>query len=86
MRALGACSKSKVVPPPARLYNSLANLCYVEDSLLSGRMRALPGKPRILFICDSREAVEPLWGPAADKIEAVIVSDPMRAMASLSRE
>lgn len=43
-------------------------------------------KPKILFVCESRETVDRLWPTAADHVEAVVVSDPVRALASVARE
>ena len=43
-------------------------------------------KPKYLFVCDSREDVNDLLGPAADKCEVVIVKNPLRALARLANE
>ena len=46
----------------------------------------MSGKPKYLFVCDSREHVDDLLGPAADKYEVVIVKNPLRALARLTNE
>jgi two-component system, sensor histidine kinase SagS len=46
----------------------------------------LSGKPKILFVCDSREKLDELFGAAADDYEWVVVRNPMRALAYLTRE
>ena len=46
----------------------------------------MAGKPRILFVCDSRDHVEQVLGSASDNYEAVVVENPMRALAHLTRE
>ena len=46
----------------------------------------MSGKPKYLFVCDSREDVNDLLGPAADKCEVVIVKNPLRALARLANE
>jgi two-component system, sensor histidine kinase SagS len=46
----------------------------------------LSGKPKILFVCDSPEKVGELFGPAADAYELVVVKNPMRGLAHLTRE
>ena len=46
----------------------------------------MPEKPKYLFVCDSREDVNDLLGPAADKCEVVIVKNPLRALARLTNE
>lgn len=46
----------------------------------------MPGKPKILFICQSREVVDRLLGPSAEQYEINVVENPLRALASLTRE
>ena len=46
----------------------------------------MPGKPRILFICDSRETVDQLLGESASSYEAVLVQSSGEALAVLTRE
>jgi len=46
----------------------------------------LPRKPRILFICDTRETADQLLGPRAGSYDVVLVRNPMRALALLRRE
>ena len=46
----------------------------------------MSGKPKILFVCDSREKLDELFGAAADDYEWVVVRNPMRALAYLTRE
>jgi CheY-like chemotaxis protein len=46
----------------------------------------LSEKPKILFVCDSREAAEHVLGLAAEQFELVVVSNPMRALALLTRD
>jgi len=46
----------------------------------------LSGKPKILLVADSPKVVERLLGPAADAFDLVVVQNPMRALAHLSRE
>ena len=46
----------------------------------------MPGKPKILFISQSRELAERLLGAAAEQYEIVAVENPLRALASLARE
>lgn len=43
-------------------------------------------KPKILFVCRSREPVEQFLGPLAEKYELVVVENPMRALARVSRD
>ncbi|NLX95341.1 MAG: response regulator [Rhodopirellula sp.] len=47
---------------------------------------ALPGKPRILFIGRSPEVVDRVFGVSADCHEIVVVENPLRALACLTRE
>jgi len=49
-------------------------------------MGELPGKPKILFICDSRKEVADLLGRAVDTCDVVVAGNPMRALARLTRE
>ena len=49
-------------------------------------MTQLTQKPRILVVCDSRENVDELLGSMADAYDVVVVSHPMRALATLTRE
>jgi len=46
----------------------------------------LPGKPRILFICDSPQVVEQVFGQSADSFDVVVVENPLRALVYLTRE
>jgi len=46
----------------------------------------LSGKPRILFVGDARENVEPFVGPGAEPCEVVFVPNPVQALALLGRE
>ena len=46
----------------------------------------MPRKPRILFICDTRETADQLLGPRAGSYDVVLVRNPMRALALLRRE
>jgi len=46
----------------------------------------LTTKPKILLICDSRENAEQLLAHAADSHEVLVVQNPMRALAYLTRE
>jgi len=46
----------------------------------------LSGKPRILFVCQSRDEVDRLLGRTADTYDLVVVNNPMRALAYLTRE
>jgi len=46
----------------------------------------LPGKPRILFICDSPQVVEQVCGQAAGTFDVVVVDNPLRALVYLTRE
>jgi len=46
----------------------------------------LPGKPRILFICDSPQVVEQVFGQAAGTFDVVVVDNPLRALVYLTRE
>lgn len=46
----------------------------------------MPGKPRILFICDSPQVVEQVFGQAADAFDVVVVDNPLRALVYLTRE
>ena len=46
----------------------------------------MPEKPRVLFVCDSRQTVEQLLGPTADSFDVVSVADPLEALASLAHE
>jgi CheY-like chemotaxis protein len=46
----------------------------------------LAGKTKILFVCDSREKVEPLLAQGADSFDAVVVTNPLRALACLTRD
>jgi len=46
----------------------------------------LPGKPKVLFVCDSREEVERLLGRVVVDACDVVVSNPTRALARLARE
>ena len=59
-----------------------------RTGLLGGYEGALrlSGKPKILFVCDSREKLDDLFGAAADDYEWVVVRNPMRALAYLTRE
>ena len=43
-------------------------------------------KPKILFVCDSRETVDRVLGSSADNYDVVLASNPMRGLAHLSRE
>ncbi len=43
-------------------------------------------KPKILFVCPSREHVDRLLGPQAEDYEVVVVSNALRALAHLTRE
>ena len=43
-------------------------------------------KPRILLVCDSREDAARLLARAAESREAVVASNPLRALAHLTRE
>ena len=42
-------------------------------------------KPRILFVCDTRESVDRLLGSSADSYDVVVVQNTMRALAHLTR-
>ena len=44
------------------------------------------GKPKILFVCQSREPVEKFLGPLAEEYELVVVDNPMRALVRISRD
>jgi len=46
----------------------------------------LSGTPKLLLVADSPKVVERLLGPAADAFDLVVVQNPMRALAHLSRE
>ena len=46
----------------------------------------MPGKARILFVCDSREVAEQLLGPAAESYDLAVVENLNEALDSLSRE
>lgn len=46
----------------------------------------MPGKPRILFICDSPQVVEQVFGQSADSFDVVVVENPLRALVYLTRE
>ena len=46
----------------------------------------MAGKTRILFVCDSREKVEELLAQGADAFDVVVVQNPMRALARLTKE
>jgi CheY-like chemotaxis protein/PAS domain-containing protein len=46
----------------------------------------LPGKPRILFICDSPQLVEQVFGQSADSFDVVVVENPLRGLVYLTRE
>ena len=43
-------------------------------------------KPKILFVCDSRETAQQVLGPAVDDFELVFASNPMRGLAYLTRD
>ena len=46
----------------------------------------MESKPRILFVCNTRESVDRLLGSSADSYDVVVVENPMRALAFLTRE
>lgn len=46
----------------------------------------MPGKPRILFICDSPQLVEQVFGQSADSFDVVVVENPLRGLVYLTRE
>lgn len=46
----------------------------------------MSGKPKILFVCDSRESVDRVLGPKADDYDVVVVANPMRGLAHLARD
>ena len=46
----------------------------------------MPGKPKILLVCDSRENVEQMLTQAVETHDVVVVQNPMRALALLGRE
>ena len=46
----------------------------------------MPGKPKILFICQSHDVVDHLLGPSAEQYQVVVVDNPLRALASLTRQ
>ena len=54
----------------------------VEDV---GSAEQLPGKNKILLICESREKAEESLGPAIQSCETVVVQNPLRAWAEWSR-
>lgn len=49
-------------------------------------MRTLSEKPKILLVCDSREAVEPMLAGSSSDHDVVVVQNPLRALAMLTRE
>ena len=46
----------------------------------------MAGKPRILFVCESRDQVEQVLGSAGDEYESVVTENPMQALTRLTRE
>ena len=46
----------------------------------------MPGKPRVLFVCNSRDTAEEFLGPLAESYDVVVVNDSVGALAHLSRE
>ena len=49
-------------------------------------MEELGSRPRILFVCNTRESVSQLLGSLADSYDVVVVENTMRALAHLTRE
>ena len=60
----------------------------LEDTVRSSgwSVEALGSKPRILFVCNTRESVDRLLGSSADSYDVVVVENMMRALAHLTRE